>query len=216
MTVSRFQVAALAVYMRRVVVHAGVALCLLERHDVRFFTALRRKAGLAPIKPEPIAQYVFAHPNNCALTLWSQTRNEPCCLLYCIRLVCVACQYGYRYRAFVADAADAAAAAAAGAGARAGEIVPSSSEDPSERCKRCLAELASVLRHESVSLLRHGTVVQPLAMARPISEANDDEASNNESLTNARQQGGAWGTQLWDLQRKQIASNISMRPLDEP
>ena len=68
---------------------------------------------------------------------------------------------------------------------------------PSERCRRCLAELESVLAHEAMSLLHHTTSVQELPVA---------DATGHSSIGSDKQ--GNWGRQLFEMQRAQIQKNL--------
>merc|ERR1711865_567189 len=67
---------------------------------------------------------------------------------------------------------------------------------PSERCRRYLAELESVLSHESMALLQHHTPVQQLPAT----------VEQNE-MSMGRDNPGNWGRQLFELQRTQIMKN---------
>lgn len=150
----------------------GIALSLLERQDVRFFTALRRKAALPALKPEPIARFR-------SMLLGTSGTTLP---------------------ATIVDVVE-------GEDEDDGDEVDSSAQEngsdhatdlnsPSERCRRCLAELESVLSHESMALLQHHTPVQQLPAT----------VEQNE-MSMGRDNPGNWGRQLFELQRTQIMKN---------
>ena len=81
-----------------------------------------------------------------------------------------------------------------------------------ERCSACLRELEAVLAHEGMSLLQPTQPIQPLAEAdgvepdEQVDEGDEAPAEGNEQHGGRRE--GAWGAQLFGLQRAQLVRQL--------
>ena len=81
-----------------------------------------------------------------------------------------------------------------------------------ERCSACLRELEAVLAHEGMSLLQPTRPVQPLAEEADAVQADEQADQGETSMEGGEQQGvrreGAWGAQLFGLQRAQLVRQL--------
>ena len=76
-----------------------------------------------------------------------------------------------------------------------------------ERSAACLRELEAVLAHESMSLLQPTQPIQSLAMEVDVAEA-EGQVEGETPTEGGEQREGAWGAQLFGLQRAQLVRQL--------